>query len=238
MTTLESIAFTMAGGTCIAVVSIAAFGVAVSSRHPFIAPRCSARPKDTIYNPDPQHSCQDRGSPLLGWITWTLGLTYDEMLRGVPGTGTREGGMAGSMLAVKLDGIVLLRFHTMAMKVAGLASLLLLSVILPAYATGLCHVGSQAEEDGTVYGCATTAYNVTNYERTTIANVPSIPDVVDSKESLFITQNGVLGRLYAVTIVSKYNAFALTTISAISEINSCSFCSVDCHGVFRILFEE
>ena len=59
---------------------------------------------------------------MWGWIRWTLGLTYDTMLRGVPGTGTREGGMGGSLLTVKLDGIVLLRFHTVAMKVAALAS--------------------------------------------------------------------------------------------------------------------
>ena len=201
MTTLESICFTLAGGLCVTAVSLACFGVAVKARHPYIAPRCTARPRDSIYNPDPQHSCQDRGSPMFGWIQWTLGLTYDTMMRGIPGTGTRDGGMGGSMLSVKLDGIVLLRFHTVALKVAGLATFLLLGIILPAYASGQCYIRGLADEDGRVSGCATTAYNVTNYERTTIANVPSIPDVVDSKESLFITQNGTLGRLYAVTIV-------------------------------------
>lgn len=138
---------------------------------------------------------------MFGWIGWTLGLTYDTMLRGVPGTGTREGGMAGMLLKVKMDGIVLLRFHTMAMKVAGLATVLLLGIILPAYTSGQCHRRAHADEDGAVDGCATKAYNVTNYERTTIANVPSLPDVLDSKETLFVTHNGTLGRLYAVTLV-------------------------------------
>ena len=163
MATLESIAFTLAGGTCITALSLACFAVAVRARHPYIAPRCTARPKNVIYNPNPQHSCHDRGSPMLGWIGWTLGLTYDTMLRGVPGTGTREDGMSGMLLRVKLDGIVLLRFHTMAMKVAGLATVLLLSIILPAYTTGQCHSRSFAEEDGTVQGCPEIAFNVTNY---------------------------------------------------------------------------
>ena len=201
MTTLQSISFTLAGGLCVTAVSLVCFGVAVRARHPYIAPRCTARPKDAIYNPDPQHSCQDRGSPMLGWIAWTLGLTYDTMLRGVPGTGTREGGMSGMLLSVKLDGIVLLRFHTMAMKVAGLATVLLIGIILPAYTSGQCHIRGFANEEGMVEGCASLVANVTNYERTTIANVPSLTDVVDSKESLFATQNGTLGRLYAVTIV-------------------------------------
>ena len=54
---------------------------------------------------------QDRGNPFLGWIPWTLHLSYDRMLRGIPGTGTRGGGMGGKLLGVNLDAIVLLRYH-------------------------------------------------------------------------------------------------------------------------------
>ena len=54
---------------------------------------------------------QDRGNPFLGWIPWTLHLSYDRMLRGIPGTGTREGGMSGKLLGVNLDAIVLFRYH-------------------------------------------------------------------------------------------------------------------------------
>jgi hypothetical protein len=54
---------------------------------------------------------QYRGGPMFGWIPWTLSISYDQLLRGVPGTGTRKGGMEGSLLRVNLDGIILLRFH-------------------------------------------------------------------------------------------------------------------------------
>ena len=46
-----------------------------------------------------------------GWIPWTLHLSYEKMLRGIPGTGTRNGGMKGKLLAVNFDAIVLFRFH-------------------------------------------------------------------------------------------------------------------------------
>ena len=46
-----------------------------------------------------------------GWIPWTLHLSYDRMLRGIPGTGTRNGGMSGQLLAVNLDAIILFKFH-------------------------------------------------------------------------------------------------------------------------------
>ena len=54
---------------------------------------------------------QDRGNPFLGWIPWTLHLSYDRMLRGIPGTGTRNKGMDGQLLGVNLDAIVLFRYN-------------------------------------------------------------------------------------------------------------------------------
>ncbi len=54
---------------------------------------------------------QFRGGPVFGWIPWTLSFSYDQLLKGIPGTGTRKNGMEGSMLKVNLDGIILLRFH-------------------------------------------------------------------------------------------------------------------------------
>lgn len=56
-------------------------------------------------------SVQERGDPTLGWIPWTLSLSYDEMMKGVPGTGTRNKGLGGQMLGVNLDAVVLFRFH-------------------------------------------------------------------------------------------------------------------------------
>lgn len=147
MATLEAIGFTAAGGAVITAFSFAFFGVAVRSRSPNIAPRCTARSKNTIFNPkarrgknsfyllrgkssaekkdedDPEQrssledqektkeEVQYRGGPVFGWIPWTLSLSYDQLLHGVPGTGTRKDGMEGSALSVNLDGIILLRFH-------------------------------------------------------------------------------------------------------------------------------
>jgi hypothetical protein len=62
-------------------------------------------------NDEPYIHPQDRGNPFLGWIPWTLHLSYDRMLRGIPGTGTRDGGMGGKLLGVNLDAVVLFRFH-------------------------------------------------------------------------------------------------------------------------------
>ena len=93
------------------IVSFGFFGVVVRTRSPYIAPRCTARPRDVIYNPSPSSKAQKPGSPMFGWIPWCNELSYDQLLRGVPGTGTRQGGLQGALLKVNLDGIVLLRFH-------------------------------------------------------------------------------------------------------------------------------
>lgn len=111
MTTLEAIGFTVAGGSIVFLLSLLAFGIAVRSQSNKVAPRCAARPKQVIYNPKPEHAEQNRGSALLGWIRWSMRLTYDTMLKGVPGTGTRKQGLEGSMLNCTMDGIVLLRFN-------------------------------------------------------------------------------------------------------------------------------
>ena len=111
MTTLQAIGFTVAGGSVVFSLSLLAFGIAVRRQSQYIAPRCAARPRKVIYNPKPDHSVQDRGSALLGWIRWSMSLTYDTMLNGVPGTGTRKDGLEGSMLRCNMDGIVLIRYN-------------------------------------------------------------------------------------------------------------------------------
>merc|ERR1712107_154291 len=101
------------------------------------APRCVARPPNTIYyDPNEENYAHrldeekgngseadygssnkkkifDRGNPYTGWIQFVLSLSYDELLSGVRGTGTRDGGMGGNLLKVNLDGIVMLRFHSL-----------------------------------------------------------------------------------------------------------------------------
>ena len=199
MTTLESIGFTIAGGCTVTCLSLVLFGWAVQRQSPMIAPRATARPPAVIYNPtaaaaaakcnnnnnnskssssgssSSSSCCQDRGNPWLGWIPWTLSLTYDEMLKGVPGTGTRQGGLSGSMLQVNLDGIILLRFHALGLRVATVCMIFCLGVILPLNHTGPCWEHSPSTNP--VPGCAVTnntARLLTNYERTTLANIPTL----------------------------------------------------------------
>ena len=195
MTSLQSIGLTLAGGSTVLVTSMSLFGLAVRYRSTFIAARASARPPDVIWNPKPTiKSQQERGNPWLGWITWTLQLTYDTMLNGIPGTGTREGGLSGSLLRVNLDGIVLIRFHALGLRVSTLAALLLLLLALPVYLSAQCYT----KEDESGAGCGTNEYNLTNYERTTLANVPVV-DHANWKESVVTPQDGILWRLYLIT---------------------------------------
>ena len=201
MTTLEAIGFTVAGSSCICAVSLAFFGLAVAYRAPFIAPRAIARPRNVIHNPKPQHSCQSRGhknSAMLGWIPWTLGLTYDTLLKGVPGTGTREGGLSGSMLKVNLDGIILLRFHMLGLRVAGLATILCLGIIFPMNYTASCYK-SDREQGIDIPGCTqATNRTSTNYERTTLANIPAL---VKNSDDLLFRYDLVWLKLYVLVIV-------------------------------------
>ena len=197
MTTLEAIGFTIAGGTAVLGISFGLFGSAVARRHPFVAPRATNRPPDVIFNPHPQHACQDRGGPMFGWIRWVLALDYDTMLRGVPGTGTRNNGMEGSLLRVTLDSVVLIRFHSLAMRVSALASVLLLVFIMPMYISAQCYRLSDGEAQERP-GCASVTYNLTNYERTTIANVPSLSDANAFTTIVNAEHNGIVARLYFV----------------------------------------
>jgi hypothetical protein len=129
MATLTAIGFTVVAGTCGFAVSMISFGFATSKQSAFIAARCIGRPKTVIYNPNPTHTCQDRGNVFWGWVPWVMKLTYATMLSGVPGTGTRDGGLSGLMLKVNLDGIVLMRFHHLCFRVSSLAAILYILIV-------------------------------------------------------------------------------------------------------------
>lgn len=68
-----------------------------------------------------------------------MSLSYETMLEGVPGTGTRRGGLAGSMLTIGIDGILVLRFHVLCTRIAGMATLLFMMILLPIFYT-TCNV--------------------------------------------------------------------------------------------------
>ena len=90
MASFTAIGYTLGAGVVFSSFTIAAFGFAVRNRKEGIAPRCAARPRDTIYCKNPTHKDQHRGNPFLGWIRWTLKWSYETLLSGVPGTGTRK----------------------------------------------------------------------------------------------------------------------------------------------------
>jgi len=201
MTTLEAIGFSLAGGGIVFSTAMCLFGCAVRSRSIYIAPRCTARPKETIYNPNPSHPSQNRGSPIFGWIPWALGLTYPQMLEGVPGTGTRKKGMEGSLLKVNLDGVVLLRFHEMCLRVSLLGTILCLVVILPLNLSAQCYNVDDEDANVTSLCLDTTVYNKTDFEKTTLANIPQLSN--SQFERIWGGgYGGLLGRLYTIVFCS------------------------------------
>ncbi len=205
MSTLTAIALNLVGSMGVFSITMLAFGCAVKSQNTFIAARCAARPPTVIYNPNPRHPCQERGNPTLGWILWVMRLTYDTMLRGVPGTGTRDGGLSGALLKVNLDGIVLLRFHHLCLRVCSLACFLYLVVVLPIYATTQC---SRIGGDFDSSRCEGRSYNLTDYQQLTLANIPSLSPPTpenfgDVLSNWFVPgYDGHLARLYAVVFVT------------------------------------
>jgi Late exocytosis, associated with Golgi transport len=231
MTTLESIGFTVSLGVTVFTASSIAFGCAIRKHSVFVSPRCIARPPQVIYNPHAAPgSLQDRGSffPTLGWIPWVLSIPYDTMLKGVPGTGTREEGMSGSMLKLGLDAVVLLRFHVVGLKLSALATVLLLTIMLPIYKNTTCFgeitdpsltlameenpTTTLTYEDGFYYTRSSTGdtvsavpaptCNLTNYEQMTLANIPSLAQVSTYGESFVHPQeSGILSKLYTCCFI-------------------------------------
>jgi hypothetical protein len=207
--TFEALGVTLGTGCVIGVGCFLMFGVAMMYHSPLIAPRCTARPKETIYrrrrsrghfrSPKQQqqqqqtdrYAVQERGNPFVGWMVWVMKLSYDTLLTGIPGTGTRKQGMAGRMLQVNLDGVVLLKYHLIGFKITLLTTLLALCVILPLNLTYHCYPSDYHSTNSTnYYSNSNNAQcidpktnqtfdmaNFTNFERTTIANIPALSNI-------------------------------------------------------------
>lgn len=176
MTNFTAIGYLVLTGLIIFAATMLAFGCAVRARHHAIAPRCTARPKNSIYNPNSiGQDVQNRGGPFFGWISWCMSLSFDTMLRGVPGTGTRKGGLEGALLKANLDSIILIKFHDLCLKVCALTTFLAMVFILPLNWTATC------------VDC-----RLTDYETTTLANIPPITKDNNGSDLLF--------RLYMIVI--------------------------------------
>lgn len=132
MATLSQVYSNLAIGGVVMTTSFIAFGVAVGlGANKNLAPRAWARPIKVLKN------CLSRPYS-LSWISWAMSLRYIDLLSGIPGTGTREGGRSGPTLKTNLDGIVLLRYHTLQFKVSALATVLAMLLLLPMYYTSPC----------------------------------------------------------------------------------------------------
>ena len=213
MTRLDQIGVTVVVGFIVQTTAIVLFGFAQKARSKFFlfmapsrfarsslilclhsitgthtAPRCEARPRNVIYNPNPTDPSQDRGNAWVGWVFWVLKLSYDDMISGVPGTGTRDGGLSGSLLRVNMDNVVMLRFHSYGLRIATVGLVLYIGIILPLYWSAGC----SGDETGTL---ADFCGNMTDYDYTTLSNI-----IIDEEPGEALV--GLSGRLYAVVFCS------------------------------------
>jgi hypothetical protein len=167
--TFTSLAYN--AGLCTIIGSIALLGFAIAVRCGYngqLAPRTWSRPNQVLTNVLKRPYC-------LSWIPWTLSLTYHQMLEGIPGTGTRNGGKEGSLLKCNLDAIVIIKFHALLMKVAIFATIVCCFIILPMNMTAPCHNERSGLE---------TCKNITqldSYAATTLANIPPMVFLQDDE---------------------------------------------------------
>ena len=161
---------------------------------------------DDADDPDPDDplgeqdvGIQYRGNPFTGWIPWVLALSYDTMLRGVPGTGTRRKGMDGSLLRVNIDAIVLFRFHAICLRVAVLATILCIGIVLPLNLTARCHnVTNDPSDESYDAQCFGKDYSLTDYEKTTLKNIPPLTYAeYDERQNLKLQDANFIERLVA-----------------------------------------
>jgi len=199
-------------GLLSAAITLCLFGIAVRCRCIYIAPRCTARPRDTIFNPKPTDPSHKRGSAMFGWIRWAHNISYQEMLEGVPGTGTRKGGLEGIMLKVNLDGIVLLRFYALCLRISIFITVVSLGIVLPLNLTGQCTNGQSCFKDedecrNTASSDITNCYG--NYDITTLANISPLTNIttnfaVNWDHVFTFEKAGTFGRLYGIVLCTWF----------------------------------
>ena len=179
--TFTALAYT--SGVCgiFGITALVAFSLAVRFEYNhLLAPRTSSRPKQVLQNVlnrssnnNNSNNKSKRNNAILkslpyglSWIPWTMGLSYREMLEGIPMTGTRRRGYQGNLLKCNLDGIIVIKFHALLLKVALFATALCCGIILPLNLTAPCNETKSGFE---------ICKNITaldNYGKTTIGHIP------------------------------------------------------------------
>jgi hypothetical protein len=156
------------------------FGLAVHKNwNDDLAPRASNLSKDVLknallychnQNKNKTNKYMDKLTSFYptALIIWSYNLTYKQCLQGIPGTGTRNKGWDGPLLKVNLDGVILLKYHTLLFKVSLLVAILCTFVLLPIYASATCDVET--------FGIGTCKFHVKYdsiaFRKTTISNIP------------------------------------------------------------------
>mmetsp|Transcript_18278 Transcript_18278/g.50913 ORF Transcript_18278/g.50913 Transcript_18278/m.50913 type:complete len:1171 (+) Transcript_18278:158-3670(+) len=178
------------------------FGYAVEHEwNRLFAPRSWARPKAIIKN-------QIRKPYCFSWIFWALQLSYAEMLDGIEGTGTRRDGWSGPKLRCNLDGIILIKFVNLCLKVSVLATLLCVGIVLPVNFNAVCVPEQYPSIEEGLNICGNTT-NVTTFEKTTFAHIPSLVYYSNSSwysadlfANAFSESTGITLRMLTTVLVS------------------------------------
>lgn len=150
----------------------------------------------------------------MRWIQWASSLTYSEMLEGIEGTGTRNNGWLGSKLRCNLDGVILIKYCVLCLKVSILATILCIFVILPInFTADQCNQDAYDDDTQIEEGICSNTTDLNVYEKTTYANIPSITNITFSFNYVFtspFTNKDAIGttlRMIAILVV----AFVLYT---------------------------
>jgi hypothetical protein len=137
MSTFASISVTVGVAALFCGTALAGFSMAVQCEaNGLLAPRSYARPKQVLKNVLKRPFS-------IRWISWALNLSYLEMLQGIDGTGTRNQGWSGMPLKANLDAIILLKYHSLCLKVSIFATLFCMTIVLPIYNTAPCNPGTK-----------------------------------------------------------------------------------------------
>lgn len=197
MATLEQIYVNLISGCVTASLSLGLFGLAI--RFGFnnqIAPRSWSRPQAILKNV--------LEAPFaFRWISWSIKLSYPDLMAGIPGTGTRSKGFAGPPLKVNLDGIIMLKYHVLLLKISLLATLLCVLVVLPLNMTADCDVSVLGS------GTCDLTDGLTDFESTTIANIPPLRYNSSSTKSDDITH---VQKFWVENTTSRYLGIALVAL--------------------------
>ena len=168
------------GSILITVVCLLIFGLAIHKNwNDNLTPRAANLPKDVLKNALLYYHNQNKNKTNkymdkltsfypTALIVWSYNLTYKQCLQGIPGTGTRNKGWDGPLLKVNLDGVILLKYHTLLFKISLLVAMLCTFVLLPIYATATC--------DPDTFGYGTCKVHIETdtmaFRKTTISNIP------------------------------------------------------------------